>query len=458
MAINLLSIIPDVSMDEDVKDDTSSSADSDEDNEMETETSGGGTIEDERVYLPGEPVPEGEELVYDRSAYQMYHAAQTGAPCLSFDIIRDKLGDNRTEYPMTCYLVGGTQASRPKDNAIVVIKMSNMKKTYKEEERDDDEDASDSDDSDDEELPTLDTVHIQHDGGVNRIRVAPIESRSLVSTWSDSGSVHIVDVGVQLTAVDHPAAQAQPKKPPKHSVEPLFTFPGHQTEGFAMDWSRMVPGRLATGDCNGNIHVWNPRDGGDGSWHVDQRSYSGHALSVEDIQWSPNEATVFASCSVDKTIRVWDVRAPPSKACMLTQSAAHDADVNVISWNRYEPMIISGGDDGVVKIWDLRQFKTGKTAAVFKHHTAPITSVEWHPTDATVFGAAGEDNQISLWDLALERDAEASQSRDVDVPPQLLFIHMGQQDIKEIHWHPQIPGLMISTAQTGFNVFRTISV
>ena len=25
---------------------------------------------------------------------------------------------------------------------------------------------------------------------------------------------------------------------------------------------------------------------------------------------------------------------------------------------RYEPMIISGGDDGVVKIWDLRQFKT----------------------------------------------------------------------------------------------------
>ena len=83
----------------DVKDDTSSSADSDEDNEMETETSGGkvveknschldstrlitckgGTIEDERVYLPGEPVPEGEELVYDRSAYQMYHAVSDNA-------------------------------------------------------------------------------------------------------------------------------------------------------------------------------------------------------------------------------------------------------------------------------------------------------------------------------------------------------------------------------------------
>ena len=69
-----------------------------------------------------------------------------------------------------------------------------------------------------------------------------------------------------------------------------------QTEGFALDWSSTVPGRLATGDCNGNIYLWTPTP--DGSWKVDQQLCSTRTKSVEDIQWSPNEASVRISVAL----------------------------------------------------------------------------------------------------------------------------------------------------------------
>uniref|UniRef100_A0A2D4FC79 Uncharacterized protein n=2 Tax=Micrurus TaxID=8634 RepID=A0A2D4FC79_MICCO len=145
---------------------------------------------------------------------------------------------------------------------------------------------------------------------------------------------------------------------------------------------------------------------------------------------------------------------------MLTTSKAHDADVNVISWNRNEPFIVSGGDDGILRIWDLRQFQKGSAVATFKQHTAPITSVEWHPTDSGVFAASGADDQVTQWDLAVERDeeGEAEDPALATIPPQLLFVHQGENDIKELHWHPQCPGTLIITALSGFNIFRTISV
>ncbi|GLV44794.1 lethal (2) 09851 [Carabus blaptoides fortunei] len=227
-------------------------------------------------------------------------------------------------------------------------------------------------------------------------------------------------------------------------------------EGFAIDWCRTTPGMLATGDCKQDIHIWKPAEGG--IWQVDQRPLIGHKQSVEDLQWSPNERNVLASCSVDKSIRIWDTRAAPHKACMLTAENAHENDINVISWNSNEPFIASGGDDGFLHVWDLRQFQSKTPVATFKHHTEPVTTVEWHPTEATIFASGGADNQIALWDLSVEKDTETTDEDVKDIPPQLLFIHQGQTDIKELHWHPQMPGVILSTAHSGFNIFRTISV
>lgn len=165
--------------------------------------------------------------------------------------------------------------------------------------------------------------------------------------------------------------------------------------------------------------------------------------------------------------------APPSPAQLQDPKItveAHATDVNVISWNRLTLYLLaSGGDDGVLRVWDLRMFGTVAVpgpVADFKHHRGAVTSVEWSPHEASVLCTTSADDTAAVWDLALERDPEeeASMAPDTnaaapaDLPAQLLFVHAGQKELKEVHWHQQIPGLLITTAADGFNLFKPSNV
>ncbi|TCD62850.1 ribosome biosynthesis protein rrb1 [Steccherinum ochraceum] len=430
-----------------------------------------------QTYIPGvHKLAEGEVLEADDSVYLMRHGMNVNWPSLSFDILRDNLGDERQRFPATAYLVSGSQADVAKNNEITVYKMSSLHKT----QRSGDESDSDDDDEDDalDEDPVLEYRSIPHLGGVNRVRAQPLPASQplppvsqpyFVASWAETGKVHIWDVRPLIEALDVPGYT--PDKSRTHT--PAFTINSHgRAEGFAMDWASSDANpsslRLLTGDIHSKIYLTTTTPSG---FNALSNPFVSHTSSVEDLQWSPTEPMVFASCSADKSIQIWDVRSKARKS-VAGIDEAHDSDVNVISWNRSTSyLLLSGGDEGGIKTWDLRNVKkrgaTGaepSPVAAFTWHQAPITSIEWHPTEDSIFAASGADDQVTLWDLAVEQDDEETGAMDDtpeggrNVPPQLLFVHQGQKDVKEIHWHPQIPGTVISTALDGFNVFKTISV
>ncbi|KAJ2723030.1 Ribosome assembly protein rrb1 [Coemansia sp. Benny D115] len=408
------------------------------------------------VYLPGDSLGEGETLQVDNSAYHMLHSMTTNWPCLSFDFLTDSLGSGRTAFPHTLYAVAGTQADRAHNNQLLVMKMSQLHRTINDDRNDDDveDDAADLDDD-----PILETRAIRHPGGVNRVRALPSAESPLAATWADTGRVHIWDVARAVRALDTPGSAPIPQ-------QPLFTVASHGgVEGYAMDWS--ADGRLLTGDCAGRIHLTTRRGDTGASFVADRTPFRAHTSSVEDLQWSPEEASVFASCSADQSVRIWDVRAK-ARGHALYVPNAHDSDVNVLSWNRRTRYLLAtGADNGDFRVWDMRKWTdaSGRStpAAEFHWHKKPVWSIEWCPTDESVLAVAGADDQLTLWDLAVELDAEEqARHRDAmlgrEVPAQLLFVHQGQNAIKELHWHPQVPGVLGSTAATGFNFFKTISV
>lgn len=218
----------------------------------------------------------------------------------------------------------------------------------------DDDDSDADDDSDDEgadEDATLDFLTIPHVGSVNRIRAAPAPQGAAVpdpyhiATFSETGKVHIFDVRPYMDSL------AGPSKP--RQKVPVHTINNHgREEGFAIEWGQTG---LLTGDLASKIYLTSVTPTG---FHTSPQPYLSHTSSIEDLQWSPAEPTVFASASADRTVRVWDIRAKNRKSAVGIQ--AHEEDVNVISWNKgTDYLLVSGGDEGGLKVWDLRMFGKG---------------------------------------------------------------------------------------------------
>jgi ribosome assembly protein RRB1 len=136
------------------------------------------------VWRPGiDKLAEGEVLEHDPSAYVMLHAMSVEWPCLSFDVVPDRLGASRTKLPLTATFVAGTQADTPGANKLLVLRATNLCKTQEKPLRDDSDDEEDSDESDEdgEDEPQLYTHRIPHPGGVNRVRVMPQVRRDFLS-------------------------------------------------------------------------------------------------------------------------------------------------------------------------------------------------------------------------------------------------------------------------------------
>lgn len=442
----------------------------DEDDEMD-ETTGAQKIEElekqeeeqePTIYLPHKSKPLGpdEVLEADPTVYEMLHNVNMPWPCLTLDVLPDNLGSERRTYPASVYVTTATQASRGKDNELITMKLSSLSKTLVKDEDDDEDEDEDNEDNNVDPIMDSETIPLKHT--TNRIRVSPhaLETGEyLTAALSESGEVLIFDVSSQVKAFDSPGYMI-----PKSAKRPIHTIRNHgNVEGYGLDWSPLIKtGALLSGDCSGRIHLTSRTTS---SFVTDKTPFFASDASIEDIQWSTGENTVFATGGCDGYVRIWDTRSKKHKPAISV--VASKSDVNVISWcDKINHLLASGHDDGTWGVWDLRNFNPKAQPTPVAHydfHKSPITSISFNPLDESIIAVSSEDNTVTLWDLAVEADDEeiTQQRKELkelhDIPPQLLFVHW-QRDVKDVRWHKQIPGCLVSTGGDGLNIWKTISV
>jgi periodic tryptophan protein 1 len=79
-------------------------------------------------------------------------------------------------------------------------------------------------------------------------------------------------------------------------------------------------------------------------------TFTHHTDKVQALAWNPAETNVLLSAAYDKTVVMFDVRAPES--CRSFQLGA---DPECVAWNPHNPAIFAAATDGgEVRVFDVR--------------------------------------------------------------------------------------------------------
>lgn len=94
-------------------------------------------------------------------------------------------------------------------------------------------------------------------------------------------------------------------------------------------------------------------------WNVDQdynlqKDIVAHMYSINDITYNL-PGTLFATCSMDKSIKVWDASSYKLlKVIDKVRHSGHGTSVNKLWWNNAKDELVSASDDRSISVWDIQ--------------------------------------------------------------------------------------------------------
>jgi coatomer subunit alpha len=197
----------------------------------------------------------------------------------------------------------------------------------------------------------------------------------------------------------------------------LFTLNGHLDYVRTVFFHHELPWIVSSSDDQ-TIRIWN--------WQ--NRSLictmTGHNHYTMCAQFHPKEDLI-VSASLDQSVRVWDIsglrkkhsaptsmtfedqmaRSNQQQADMFGNTDAvvkfvlegHDRGVNWVAFHPTLPLIVSAGDDRLVKLWRMSETKAWEVDTC-RGHFQNASACLFHPHQDLIL-SVGEDKTVRVWDL-----------------------------------------------------------
>ncbi|GAA6021773.1 hypothetical protein JCM8202_004345 [Rhodotorula sphaerocarpa] len=205
---------------------------------------------------------------------------------------------------------------------------------------------------------------------------------------------------------------------------PIRKWHEHQREVFSVDWSNTMKELFCTSSWDGSIKIWTPER------PASLQTIPAHGACVYSALFSPSQPSIIASCSSDGSLKLWDTRSPlpPSAApggasasggqpnlatAQLTLPAHPGSEILDLDFNKYDPFLIATASvDRSVKVHDVRAASSAPAPAPGVPHVVPnatvatllgheyaVRRVAWSPYRRELLATASYDMTSRIWSV-----------------------------------------------------------
>eukprot|EP00735_Rhodelphis_limneticus_P003453 TRINITY_DN14929_c0_g1::TRINITY_DN14929_c0_g1_i1::g.25834::m.25834 TRINITY_DN14929_c0_g1::TRINITY_DN14929_c0_g1_i1::g.25834 ORF type:complete len:1225 (-),score=362.34,sp/Q9AUR7/COPA2_ORYSJ/51.00/0.0,COPI_C/PF06957.6/2.6e-120,Coatomer_WDAD/PF04053.9/1e-115,WD40/PF00400.27/0.56,WD40/PF00400.27/4.3e-08,WD40/PF00400.27/9.7e-10,WD40/PF00400.27/2.6e-11,WD40/PF00400.27/7.1e-08,WD40/PF00400.27/5.7e-07,WD40/PF00400.27/3.5e+03,Nup160/PF11715.3/1.8e+02,Nup160/PF11715.3/26,Nup160/PF11715.3/0.012,TPR_2/PF07 len=184
----------------------------------------------------------------------------------------------------------------------------------------------------------------------------------------------------------------------------LYTLYGHLDYIRTVQFHHTLPWVVSASDDQ-TVRIWNWQS------RTCLAVLTGHNHYVMCAQFHPKDDLI-VSASLDQTVRVWDFSGLRMRHTSLSNPdlfmntdvvvkcvlEGHERGVNWASFHHSLPLVVSGGDDRVVKIWRVEERGHAWEVDTLRTHVNNVSCVIVHPKQELVISNS-EDRTIRIWDL-----------------------------------------------------------
>ncbi|KAF8554577.1 transducin family protein/WD-40 repeat family protein [Imleria badia] len=228
------------------------------------------------------------------------------------------------------------------------------------------------------------------------------------------------------TAAHVPVPAGTGKKKRKKTKARPASDAHHVDAVLGLSWNRTHRHMLASASADRTVKLWDlsraPTADADGSGEsaVAIRSFNMHKDKVQAVQWNEKEPTVLLSGSYDRTVRVFDSRAPDTGV-----GAVLGADVEALRWDPWEQHAFYVSlENGLVLNFDARTLPTDLKAAspsrfTISAHDGAASALDVSPLLRGCLVTGGTDKCVKVWNVDQSEGGKPLvsmvASRDLDI-------------------------------------------